>query len=92
MRERNIDVLEKHQLATFCMHPDGGPGWANLQPRHVPPPEIELVTFQVCRMMSNQLSHIGWGLTLCFAYSQLLLLLHLACQLWGLTFSPASVS
>ena len=42
-RERNIDVQEKHWLASSCMARTG----PSQQPRYVPWPGIELATFQI---------------------------------------------
>ena len=53
-REGNINVREKHWLVASRMYPDGG---LNLQPRYVPWPGIELVTFWYTGWWSNQLSH-----------------------------------
>ena len=59
-RERNTDVREKHRRVAIHTHPDRGP---NLQPKHVPWPEIAPMTFQFKGWCSNQWTtpaRAGW--------------------------------
>ena len=58
-REKNIGMREKHWLAVSHMHPNQRP---NPQPRDVPWPGIEPVTFQFTGQCSSQLSHTGQSL------------------------------
>ena len=54
VRERDIDVREKHQMVASCMCPDQG---SNPQPRYVLQLGIELATFWCSGRCSNQPSY-----------------------------------
>ena len=57
-RRRNIHVRGRDQLVASRMNPDWGP---SLQPKLVPWPRLEPLTFWFMRQCSNQLSHTGQG-------------------------------
>ena len=56
VRERDIDVREKHQMVASCMCPDQG---SNPQPRYVSRPGLEPTTFWCMGQHSNKLSHLA---------------------------------